>query len=111
MPDAASIEPHVPDRLKADWEAQYLGVPLTIVDSPYREVAHPVLEYIRRLRRESPRDIVTVIVPEYVVGRWWEHLLHNQSALRLKARLLFIPGVAVTSVPYVLRSGRALDAR
>ena len=56
------------------------------------------------VRGESPRDVVTVFVPEYVVGHWWEQLLHNQSALRLKARLLFEPGVMVTSVPWQLRS-------
>jgi hypothetical protein len=63
-----------------------------------------VLDYVKRIRRESPRDVVTVFIPEYVVGHWWEHLLHNQSALRLKGRLLFSPGVMVTSVPWQLRS-------
>jgi hypothetical protein len=58
---------------------------------------------VKGLRRESPRDAVSVIIPEYVVGHWYEHLLHNQSALRLKGRLLFTPGVMVTSVPYQLR--------
>lgn len=65
-------------------------------------MTRPVLDYVRRIRRESPRDVVTVVIPEYVLGRWWEQLLHNQSALRLKARLLFMPGVMVTSVPYQL---------
>jgi hypothetical protein len=79
-------------------------VPLTVVESPYREVTRPVLEYVKGIRRESPRDLVTVFIPEYVVGRWWEQLLHNQSALRLKSRLLFQPGVMVTSVPWQLDS-------
>ena len=56
------------------------------------------------MRRERPRDVVVVFIPEYVVGHWWEHLLHNQSALRLKARLLFQPGVMVTHVPWQLAS-------
>ena len=60
--------------------------------------------YVKRLRRESPRDIVTVFIPEYVLGHWWEQVLHNQSALRLKARLLYQRGVVVASVPYQLRS-------
>jgi hypothetical protein len=77
---------------------------LTVISSPYREVTRPVIEYVRRLRRESPRDIVTVYVPEYVVGHWWEQALHNQSALRLKARLLLERGVVVASVPYQLAS-------
>lgn len=90
--------------LQAEWERRELPVPLTVVESPFREVTRPVLEYVKRIRRESPRDLVTVFIPEYVVGRWWEQLLHNQSALRLKGRLLFTPGVMVTSVPWQLRS-------
>jgi hypothetical protein len=79
-------------------------VPLKIIDSPFREITRPVMDYVRRVRSDSPRDVVTVFIPEYVVGHWWEQLLHNQSALRLKARLLFRPGVMVTSVPWQLRS-------
>lgn len=74
-------------------------VPLTIVDSPFREVTRPVVQHFSALRRERPRDVVTVFIPEYVVTRWWRYLLHNQSALRLKARLLFTPAVMVVSVP------------
>jgi amino acid transporter len=91
-------------QLQAQWDARHVDIPLTIVSSPYREVTRPVLDYIRRIRRDSPRDVVTVFIPEYVVGHWWEHLLHNQSALRLKGRLLYEPGVMVTSVPYQLNS-------
>ncbi|WP_242419768.1 hypothetical protein, partial [Frankia sp. CpI1-P] len=56
--------------------------------------------HVRSLRRAGPRDVVTVVIPEYVVTHWWQHLLHNQSALRIKARLLFQPGVVVISVPW-----------
>jgi amino acid transporter len=90
--------------LQEEWERRDIPVPLTIIDSPYREITRPVLEYVRNVRLQSPRDVVTVFVPEYVVGHWWEQLLHNQSALRLKTRLLFQPGVMVTSVAYQLRS-------
>lgn len=90
------------DRLRADWAAAHLDVPLVVVDSPYREITRPVLEHVRRLRESGPRDVVTVFLPEYVVSRWWEHLLHNQTALRLKTRLLFMPAVMVTSVPWPL---------
>jgi len=92
------------DELLRQWNEHDVDIPLVILDSPYREITKPVLDYVRQLRRQSPRDVVTVFVPEYVVGRWWEHLLHNQSALRLKARLLFEPGVMVTSVPWQMRS-------
>jgi len=91
-------------RLREEWFRQDIDVPLVVVDSPYREMVRPVLDYIRQIRRESARDVITVFIPEYVVGHWWEQLLHNQSALRLKARLLFEPGVMVTSVPWQLHS-------
>ncbi len=90
--------------LQEDWDRRGIPVPLTVVDSPYREITRPILDYVKSVRRESPRDVVTVFIPEYVVGRWWENLLHNQSALRLKGRLLFEPGVMVTSVPWQLQS-------
>jgi hypothetical protein len=75
-----------------------------VIESPYREITRPVVDHVKRLRRESPRDVVAVYIPEYVVGRWWEQLLHNQSALRLKARLLFVSGVMVINVLWQLRS-------
>lgn len=92
------------DELRRQWEALDLPVPLRVLDSPYREITRPVLQYVRSLRSESPRDLVVVYIPEYVVGHWWEQLLHNQSALRLKGRLLFTPGVMVASVPWQLSS-------
>ncbi len=98
------------DRLKAEWERADIPVPLTVVASPYRDITGPVVSYVSRLRRESPRDVVTVFIPEYVLGHWWEQVLHNQSALRLKARLLLLPGVIVASVPYQLRSAASLPA-
>lgn len=90
--------------LQEDWERREIPVPLTVVDSPYREITRPIIDYVKSLRQDAPRDVVTVYIPEYVVGRWWENLLHNQSALRLKGRLLFEPGVMVTSVPWQLKS-------
>ncbi|MBE1876840.1 APC family permease [Myceligenerans pegani] len=90
--------------LTREWEALDLPVPLRILDSPFREITKPVLKYVRSVHRESPRDLVVVYIPEYVVGHWWEQLLHNQSALRLKGRLLFTPGVVVASVPWQLES-------
>jgi amino acid transporter len=91
-------------RLEAEWDRSAMPIPLTVLSSPYREITRPVIGYVRRLRRESPRDIVTVYIPEYVLGHWWEQALHNQSALRLKARLLLERGVVVASVPYQLHS-------
>jgi amino acid transporter len=99
-----SVDPADSHELLAEWDRRGIDVPLTVIDSPYREVTRPILDYVSRIRLASPRDVVTVFIPEYVVGHWWEQLLHNQSALRLKTRLLFQPGVMVTSVPYQLRS-------
>ncbi|MGW2291655.1 amino acid permease [Streptomyces phaeochromogenes] len=95
--------------LRERWEEYGIDVPLKVVDSPYREVTRPVVGYVRSLRRESPRDVVAVFIPEYVVGHWWENLLHNQSALWLKSRLLFTPGVMVISVPWQLSSSAHAD--
>jgi len=92
--------------LRAAWEEQQLDVPLKIVASPYREVVGPFLSYVRDLRSGNPRDIVSVYIPEYIVGHWWERLLHNKTTMLLKTRLAYMSGVMVTSVPYQLASGR-----
>ena len=90
------------------WEDSDITVPLKVIASPYREITRPVLDYVKRVSKESPRTVVTVFIPEYVVGHWWEQVLHNQSALRLKGRLLFEPNVMVTSVPWQLNSSERL---
>jgi hypothetical protein len=97
--------------LQAEWERHDLPVQLTVLESPYREVTRPILDYLHKLRVDRPRDVVSVFIPEYVVGRWWEQVLHNQSALRLKGRLLFEPGVMVTSVPWQLDSTSVVTDR
>ena len=84
-------------------------MPLTVVESPYREITRPVVDYVKDIRRDSPRELVVVFVPQYVVGHWWENVLHNQSALRLRARLQFQPGVMITTVPWQLESSVGRD--
>ena len=106
-----SVDPEETQRLVKVWEEADTGVPLKVIASPYREVTNPIIDYVKNLRRESPRDVVTVYIPEYVVGHWWEQILHNQSALRLKGRLLFTPGVMVTSVPFLLASSTKAEQR
>ena len=98
------VDPEETRQLRMEWERQAIPVTLKVLASPYREITRPVLDYVRQCREEHPQDLITVFIPEYVVGHWWEQLLHNQSALRLKSRLLFTPGVMVTSVPYQLES-------
>jgi amino acid transporter len=97
--------------LVKEWEDRDLGVPLKVLYSPYREIVRPIVEYASQVRKDNPRGVVAVYIPEYVVGRWWEQLLHNQTALRLKGRLLFTPGVMVTSVPFQLHSSQIAKER
>ncbi|MEU2782898.1 MULTISPECIES: APC family permease [unclassified Streptomyces] len=108
---SVNVDPAETKALREEWERRGIDVPLKVLDSPYREITRPIIEYVKGLRKESPRDAVSVIIPEYVVGHWYEHLLHNQSALRLKGRLLFTPGIMVTSVPYQLQSSEAAKLR
>jgi amino acid transporter len=103
-----SVDNDETQALTHEWSQRRIPVTLTVLNSPYREVTRPILDYVRSINRKSPRDLVTVYIPEYVVGHWWEQLLHNQSALRLKTRLLFTPGVMVVSVPWQLESSERL---
>ncbi|MEU9414834.1 APC family permease [Streptomyces sp. NPDC048272] len=93
-------------RLREAWAGHDPGIALKVLHSPYREVIGPVLEYVQELAAAEGTDMLSVVIPEYVVGHWWEQPLHNQNALRLKARLLFTPGVAVIDVPYLLESAK-----
>ncbi|MGH2725822.1 MAG: DNA-binding protein, partial [Actinomycetota bacterium] len=97
-----NVEESETQRVMRDWGQSGVDVPLEIVDSPYREMSRPLLRLIRQLRAGSPDTVVTVIVPEFVVRKWWHQFLHNQSALSIKAALLFEPGVVLTSVPFHL---------
>ncbi len=106
-----STDQDATDRLLEDWDRRRIDIPLKILHSPYREVVKPIVDYANEVRRGNPRGVVAVYIPEYVVGRWWEQLLHNQTALRLKTRLLFCPGVMMISVPYQLRSSVAMAER
>ena len=99
-----NVEQEETNQLLEKWLQLEIPVPLKVLDSPFREVTRPILDYVKGIKRESPRDVIAVFVPQYVVGHWWEQLLHNQSALRLKTRLLFTPGVMVVSVPWQLVS-------
>lgn len=88
------------EKLRSEWTNWEPGVELIIVESPFRSLAGPLLAYIDALKETHPGDTLTVVLPEFVPNHWWEHLLHNQTALRLKAALLFHPGVVVANVPY-----------
>jgi hypothetical protein len=89
-------------KLHDKWRQWGTGINLVVLASPYRSLVRPLLRYINRLRQQNEHEVVTVILPEFVPARWWQHLLHNQSSLLLKGSLLFKKGIIVTSVPYHL---------
>ncbi|MCT4356388.1 APC family permease [Streptomyces sp. Je 1-79] len=103
-------DPAEAEVLRATWDAHGIDVPLRVLSSPYRAIVQPVLRHIREAPERTADSVVSVVIPEYVVGHWWEQPLHNQSALRLKTRLLFMKNVVVIDVPYRLASARELAA-
>ena len=105
------VDPDETKALQAEWDRRDIPVPLEALDSPYREITRPVVDYVKSIRSGNPRDLVVVYIPQYVVGHWWEQILHNQSALRLRTRLLFTPGVMVSSVPWQLASSQGAEER
>ncbi len=104
---AVQVDPAATRELQRQWGELRLSVPLVVLASPYRDLVGPVLDHVRSIHRVSPRDMVVVYVPEYIVGRWWERFLHNRASMRLRARLLAIPRVVVAAVPWHLESALA----
>jgi amino acid transporter len=99
------------ERLAAHWRDMGVDVPLILLDSPYRTYAEPLVNYITALREEAGPSVVTVYLPQYIVGHWWEALLHNRRARRLASRLMLVHGVAVTLVPWLLDSSELVYGR
>ncbi len=97
--------------LQRAWDEWDIGVPLVVLPSPYRSVLRPLVEYVENLRMVSAGELVTVVVPEVVPRRWWEHFLHNKTALYIRTAFLFKPNVVVTSVPYLLGHSYRLRER
>jgi amino acid transporter len=96
------ITPEQTRRVEDRWSRFAGGMPMVVLRSPYRSVAGPLLEYLDHLQRQATDQLVTIILPEFIPARWWQHLLHNQTALLIKGALLFRKGVIVTNVPYHL---------
>ncbi|HEX3557805.1 MAG TPA: APC family permease [Pyrinomonadaceae bacterium] len=97
------VNPQATEELRRQWEKWGMGVPLKVIESPYRSITTPLLNYIHEEARRHEDSMTTVVLPEFVPRGLWQHLLHNQTALLLKAKLLFDPKIIVTSVPYHLR--------
>ena len=100
-----SYEDEDREQMERQWEEFHMDVPLEIVASPYRDLVEPITRFLDELDERWDNDTITVVIPEFVVGKWWEQILHNQSALILKGKLLFRKGVVVTSVPYHVDEG------
>jgi hypothetical protein len=97
------VDPGATGQLRRDWERWGQGVPLVVLDSPYRSLMEPFLGYVDTVGAAHPDDYLTIVIPEFVAARWWHHLFHNQRALLIKAALLFRANTVVTSVPFRLR--------
>ena len=91
-----------PGALEEKWGRFGAGMPLVVLRSPYRSLLGPLLDYLDHLQRRATDQLVTIVLPEFIPARWWQHLLHNQTALLIKGALLFRKGVIVTNVPYHL---------
>ena len=96
------VDPVATQHLQREWQCWNDGVPLVVLSSPYRSLMEPLLEYIEQVEAEQPDAYVTIVLPEFVPARWWQHIFHNQRALLIKGALLFRPNVVVTSVPFHL---------
>jgi len=93
------------DRITSQWAEHQIPIELQLIHSPYRALTRPVLTFLDELDADNPDDVITVLIPEFVVTKWYRQLLHNQSALALKARLLFRKNTIVTSVPVLVDRG------
>jgi hypothetical protein len=98
------VDPETTANVRRDWDKWVNGVPLIVLESDYRSLMEPLLDYIEAVDAERPNDFVTVLLPEFIPKRWWHHVLHNQRALLIKAALLFKPNTVVTSVPFHLKA-------
>ena len=96
------LDPEKTRRLEEKWGKWGCGLPLVVLTSPYRSLLTPFLEYLEHLLARGDNHVVTIIIPEFIPLRWWQHLLHNQTALLIKGALLFRKNVIVTDVPYHL---------
>ena len=106
-----SVDPESSDRLQAEWYEHRMPVPLVIVDSPYRTFAHPVTEFIKAYRQKNGSAVITVYLPQYIVGHWWESFLHNRRANRIAHDLMLVHGVTITLVPWLLDSTEIIYGR
>jgi hypothetical protein len=106
-----SLDDEQTKRLKKDWVRQNIHVKLRILSSPYRDLSYPLIQYIKARREEHGSEVVTVYMPQYIVGHWWESILHNHKARRIRQKLLLVHGVTVSLVPWLLDSSDLIYGR
>ncbi|WP_378148005.1 APC family permease [Cnuibacter sp. UC19_7] len=106
-----AVDDEQTSQLEADWRSMNIDVPLNIIESPYRDVADPLCSYIAKHRAEHGSEVVTVYTPIYIVGHWWETVLHNHKARRIRKKLMLVHGVTVALVPWLLDSSEVLYGR
>lgn len=106
-----SIDEQATDRLEQDWLDQNIAVPLNVLESPYRDISAPLAKYITERRRVHGSEVVTVYTPQYIVGHWWENLLHNHKARRIRHKLALVHGVVIALVPWLLDSSTLIYGR
>jgi len=90
-------------KVEERWAAWGLGVPLVVLTSPYRSILRPFLDYVDQIQSRGDDQMVTIVLPEFLPRRWWQHALHNQTALLIKGALLFHKNIVVADVPYLLK--------
>jgi amino acid transporter len=106
-----SIDDAATEQLERDWEEHNIQVPLRILDSPYRDISMPLIKYIKHRRQENGSEVVTVYTPQYIVGHWWEAMLHNHAARRIRHKLMLVHGVVLALVPWLLDSSDLIYGR
>ena len=99
------------NKILLQWRASGVPVPLTLLSAPYRDISSVILQYVRSRRRSAPTEMLVIYMPQFLVTHWWENFVHNQSALRLRAALLGVPGVVITIVPWQLGEDDVVEGR
>jgi hypothetical protein len=106
-----SIDDAATKRLEDEWATMNIAVPLTVVPSPYRDISVPLIKYVKAHRATHGAEVVTIYTPVYVVGHWWEQILHNHKARRIRQKLMLVHGVTLALVPWLLDSSQLIYGR
>jgi hypothetical protein len=106
-----AIDDDAADRLDLEWAAQNIKVPLHIIESPYRDISAPLIQYLKARRKKHGAEVITIYTPQFIVGHWWEAPLHNHKARRIRHKLMLVHGVVIALVPWLLDSSDLIYGR